>query len=149
MYTNMSEVHSLPSMLFAVVSVTNNTTAIYRHVTNYILITLRNLQTFICCKDRKITVLPYKWNDCLTLDIINCISKLQWPMSNNNIAPFAVLIQSLTHQYKLSNNTNCCWSKHQFPFKVLALHSKFPSNRNINTDLCDGHFFIFYFINVT
>ena len=149
MYTNMSEVHSLPSMMSAVVSVSNNTTAIHRPVKNYTLTYTSHFTKILCCNDRPSTVYPSNWNDCLTFDIINCIVKLQWAMSNRNIAPFAVQIQSLTHQYKLSNNTNCCLSEHQFPHKVLVLHYNFPSNWNINTDLCDGRVFIFYFLNVT
>ena len=143
MYTDMSEVHSLSSMMSAVVSVSNNTTAIHRSVTDYTLTYTSHFTNILCCNDRPITVYPSNWNDCLTLDIINCIMKLQWAMSNRNIAPFAVLIQSITHQYKLSNNTNCSWSEHQFPHKVSVLHYTFPSNWNINTDLCDGRFFYF------
>ena len=149
MYTNMSEVHSLPSMMSCVVSVSNNTTAIHRPVTNYTLTYTSHFTKILSCNNRPITLYPSKLNDRLTFDIINCIMKLQWAMSNKNIAPFAVLIQSLTHQYKLSNNTNCSWSEHQFPHKVLVLHSNFPSNWNINTDLCDGRVFILYFLNVT
>ena len=149
MYTNMSEVHSLPSIMSAVVSVSNNATAIHRPVTNYTLNYTSHFIKILGCKDRSITFYSSKSNVCLKLDIIKCIIKIQWAISSQIIASFAPLMQSLIHQHKLSNNTNCSWSEHQFPHKVLVLHSNFPSNWNINTDLCDGRVFILYFVNVT
>jgi len=57
-------------------------------------------------------------------------------MLHKNSAPFAVLIQSLTH--KLTNNTTC--TVHGLStnsIHSLVLHSSSLPNTNINTDLCE------------
>ena len=59
-------------------------------------------------------------------------------MSHKNSAPFVVLIQSLTHQHKLTNNTT--YTVHGLStnsIHSLVLHSSSLPNTNINTDLCD------------
>ena len=110
----MSAVRSLPSVLSEFLFVTHKT-AIRRAVTNFALAYSWRCTNIPWCND---TIYPSNINNCLCLDIIKCVIKLQWAMSNKNSAPFAVLIQSLTHQHKLTNNTTCTRSEHQ-------LHTQF------------------------
>jgi hypothetical protein len=114
MYTNTSEIGFFASIVSAIISVTNKTTAIHRPVTNITLNYTSPFTKIPWCNDRPISVYPSNRNIWLTQDIINCVMKLQWAMSNKNRAPFAVPIQSLTHQNKLSHNTTCRRSEHQF-----------------------------------
>jgi hypothetical protein len=73
MYTDTSEVLLLPSMLCVVVFITNNTTVIHRPVTNFTLTYNSPFTKIPHYNDKQITVYPYNWNECLTLDLTECL----------------------------------------------------------------------------